>query len=231
MGTAKMRTLVVAILATVVLGGCTRQSEVFTPRTPEQRKQLTEVTDAVVHLVRGEAAGEALSFEKRPALRQAVAALAAAKPQFRQHSAAIVNRDNAEALGCISAESIEIMDLEVLLARLDEAQERGDGVAVQRREATLMRRAMDATQCAIVAGRQLTLRKTRRDALEHGAVVISEVYAMAVIQRAAAGLSVDALLEDQVKIYESIVTTLGAHREVPVVTEALPKLRELLDAH
>ncbi|HWK51989.1 MAG TPA: hypothetical protein VNR40_18975 [Steroidobacter sp.] len=229
MGTEAMRALVVAVLATVVLGGCTRQSEVFTPRTPEQRRQLAEVTDAVVHLVRGASASEASSFEQRPALRRGVVALAAANPQFRQHSAAIANRYNAEALGCISAESVEIMDLEVLLTRLDEAQERGDGVAVQRREATLMRRAMDATQCAIVAGRQLTLRKTRRDALEHGAVVISEVYAMAVLQRAAAGLSVDALLEDQIRIYESIVTTLGAHREVPVVTEALPKLRALLD--
>ncbi len=230
MQTEMMRALVVAILAMVAFGGCTPQSEVFTPRTPE-RKQLTEVTDAVVHLVRVASTGGASSSEKKSALRRAVAAVAAAEPQFRQHSDAVVNLDNAEALGCIRAQSIEIMDLEILLARLDEAREQEDGGAVKRREAMLVRRAMDATQCAIVADRVLTLRKIRRDALEHGAVLISEIYAIAVIQRTAAGLSVDALLRDQIKMYESIVTRVGAYRDVPVVTEALPKLKMLLDAH
>lgn len=61
--------------------------------------------------------------------------------------------------------------------------------------------------------------------LEHGAVLISKIYAIAATTRAASGLSLGALLQDQIRTYETVVARVGPEHDVPVVTDALPKLR------
>lgn len=68
----------------------------------------------------------------------------------------------------------------------------------------------------------------RREALKHGAVVISEMYAIAVILRAVADLKIAPLLADQVDDYEAVVKKLGPKHDVKVVTDALPKLKATL---
>jgi hypothetical protein len=225
MRTEFKRALVTAILATVFVGGCARQPEAFSATTPGDLKQLTEVTDRVLLLARSlEESAEPSS--RREAIRQAIAAVAAAESQYQRHGDAISNRTNAETLGCIRAHAMNILDLEIIIARLDEAAQRQDEAKVTGRKTLLQKMAMDASHCAAQSTQLLVMSEKRRDALEHGSILISKIYAIAATNRAASGLSLGPLLESQIRTYETVVAKLGPKHDVPVVTDALPKLRE-----
>lgn len=219
MRTAFLRGLA-AILATLAFVGCGPQPKAYTAKTPEELQQLTEVTDRVLLL--------AQSAEPGAALRDAIAALNAADRQYRQHGEAIVTRDNADAIACIHSRAMEILDLEMIVARRDEAARRQDEAAAKRRNAMLIHEAMDVFQCVIVSTDLLIDREQRPEALKHGAVLISEIYAVAAILRAAAGLPPATLLKDQIRTYEKIAAKLGPKHEVQVITDALPKLKAAL---
>lgn len=219
------RALVTTILAITFVGGCARQPEVPSATTPEELKQLTEVTDRVLLLAHSLEEGAEPS-SRRDAIRQIIAAVAAADSQYERHSDAIRNRANAETLGCIRAHAMNILDLEILIARLDEAAQRQDEAKVTGRKALLQKMAMDASHCAAQSTQLLVVNEKRRDALEHSSVLISRIYAIAATARVASGLSLGALLESQIRTYETIVAKLGPKHDAPVVTDALPKLRE-----
>lgn len=224
MRTELKRALVTAILATVILAGCGPRPETFPAETPQELKQLTEVTDRIAALARSLEEG-AESSSTRDAIRQSIAAVAAARPVYKRHSDAILDLTNAAVLACIDSHSIELMDLETLLARFDEAVQRQDEVKAQGRKSLLQMMAMNASGCAAQSSVLLIDGKKRREALEHGALLISEIYAISATMRAASGLSLGVLLKDQIRIYEGIVAKLGPKHAVPVLTDALPKLR------
>jgi hypothetical protein len=219
MRTAFMQALI-AIVTTVMIASCSRQIEPFPAKTPEQTKQLTDVTDSVLALVRNP--------DSDAALRQALAALDAASEQYRQHKDAIGNQTNAEMIGCIHSNASLILDLETMLAKRDEAARQQDVVMVNRRDDALWSFVQNIGSCAATSPLFIIDAEHRPEALEHGAVVMSESYSTAVIARAAAGLKVAPLLRDQIRTYETIVTRLGPEQEVPVATDALPKLRATL---
>lgn len=221
MRTEIKRALVTALVATVFVGGCERVPEAFSTKTPEEIKQLTAVTDAVVSLARS-----VDDSSKREAIRQTVAAVAAADAQYQWHGDAIVNTTNAATLGCIDAHGITVLDLETLLARLDEAVQQQDEKKIAGRRGLLQELAMNATGCATQSTQFLIGLEKRPEALEHGAVLISGIFAIASSMRAAGGLSIGLLLEEQVRNYETVVARLGDERDVPIITDALPKLRE-----
>lgn len=224
MRTEFKRALVTAILATAFVAGCARQPEA-PATTPEDLKQLTEVTDSVLLLARSFEEGAEPS-SRRDAIRQAIAAVAAADPQYRRHSDAILNITNAETLGCIHANAMNILDLETLIARLEEAEQRQDQDKVTGRKSLLQKLAMDASHCAAQGTQLLIVNEKRRAALEHGSALISEIFTIAATARAASGLSLGPLLESQIRTYESVVAKVGPKHDVPLVTDALPKLRE-----
>lgn len=224
MRTQFKRALATAILAIVFVGGCARQPEAFSATTPEDLKQLTEVTDRVLLLARSlEEGGEPSS--RRDAIRQAIMAVAAAEPQYQRHSDAIRTRTNAETLGCIHAHAINVLDLETILARLDEAAQRQDETKVMGRKTLLQKMAMDASHCAAQSTQLLVVSEQRRAALEHGSVLVARIYAIAATTRVAGGLSLGPLLKSQIRTYETLVAKLGPKHDVPVVMDALPKLR------
>lgn len=219
MQTAFMRGLA-AILTMMTLVGCTPQPEPFPAKTPEEIKQLTDVTDGVVAVIR--------SSERTEALRQALTALSAAREQYRQHKDAIRTLENAEQLACISSHATDIQDLETMLRKLEEATRRQDDVMVERRNAMLWLLAANMGECAATSSIFLVENEKRPEALKHGAVVISEIYSTVVTFRAAVGLKVAPVLKDQIRAYETVVTELGPDHGVQLVTDALPKLKATL---
>lgn len=225
MRTVLGRALVSAIVATVVVAGCARQPEAFSAKTPEELQQLSDVTEGVISLARSFEEGADPSV-RRDSIRRTIAAVAAAGPQYEWHSDRILTRTNAETLGCIHGHAANVQDLEVLLARHDEAVRRQDEAKATKRKAMLQKMAMDVTGCAIQSSQFLINLEKRRQPLEHGAVLISEIYAVAATARAASGLSIGPLLEDQIRTYETILSRVGPNHEVPIVADALPKLRE-----
>jgi hypothetical protein len=200
--------------------GCGPRVEPFPAKTPEQIKQLTDVTDGAVAVIR--------SPESEEALRQALAALSAASEQYRQHKEAILTEKNAEMIGCINSHAIEILDLPTMLEKRDQAASQGDETKAKRRNAMLWSHAGDVGGCAATSTMLLIDQEQRPEALKHGAVVIAEIYSTLTIFRAAVGLKVAPVLKDQIRTYESIVTKLGPEQPVQVVTDALPKLRATL---
>jgi hypothetical protein len=208
------------LLTTLMVAGCGPQTKPFPAKTPEQLKQLTEVTDRVLLLVG--------SAERGPAMRQAIEALGAAREQYQQHSDAIVNQTNAEAISCIGSQAIEIMDFETSLAKLEEAAQRQDEIMTKRRTTLLRLLTGDAVQCAILSTIHLAEHEKRPEALKHGAVLISQIYAIAAIYHAATDRRPGWVLKDQIRAYEIILTKLGPRHEAPVVTDALPKLKAAL---
>lgn len=228
MRTGLMRGFAVAIFATLVVAGCGPQPEAFPAKTPEELEQLTDVTDRVVLLMRNIAEGTGRTAERDALMRQAIQAVTKASPQYQRHSDAIITMENSNSRACIGALSIEIMDLETMLARYDEAVQRQDEIIASRRKSMLQLLAMDAGRCAVLSTIQLIEQEKRREALKHGAVVISEMYAIAFIIRAATELKVAPLLKDQIRAYETLVAKLGPKHEVQLVTDALPKLKETL---
>lgn len=217
--------VVIAIFATLLITGCTPQPEAFPVKTPEELRQLTEVTNRVVLLSRSI---ELDSATRDAAMRQAIAAVGAAGPQYRRHGDALVSKTNVEAIGCARAQAVEIMDLEILLARRDEAAQRHDEVSARRRRSMMRSMAMDAGRCAAQNTEQLIDAEARREALKHGAVLISETYAIAAILSAANDLPLAPVLKDQIRAYETVVAKLGPKHDVQVVTDALPKLKATL---
>jgi hypothetical protein len=209
-----------AILTTLTLIGCTPQPKPFPAKSPEEIKQLTDVTDAVVELVR--------SPERDEALRQALAALSAANGQYRQHKDAILSETNSELMGCISSHAIGVLDLEGMLAKRDEAASRQDEAKLEGHNGMLWLLAAEMGECTARSSLSLIDPEQRPEALKHAAVVISEIYSAVVIFRAAAGLKVAPLLKDQVRDYETVVTRLGPDHGLQVVTDALPKLKATL---
>ena len=87
---------------------------------------------------------------------------------------------------------------------------------------------MDAGRCAAQNTEQLIDAEARREALKHGAVLISETYAIAAILSAANDLPLAPVLKDQIRAYETVVAKLGPKHDVQVVTDALPKLKATL---
>ncbi|HEY0680744.1 MAG TPA: hypothetical protein VGD45_00290 [Steroidobacter sp.] len=217
--------VVIAILATAFFGGCTPQPEAFSVKTPEELKQLIEVTNRVVLLARSI---EQDSFAAEAAMRDAIAAVGVAGPQYRRHGDAITGKTNVDAIACARAQAVEIMDLEILIARREEASQRQDEASSRRRRSMMRSMAMDAGRCAALNTEQLIDRETRREALKHGAVLISEAYAIAAILSAANDLPLEPVLSDQIRAYESLVAKLGPKHDVQVVTDALPKLKATL---
>lgn len=209
-----------AILTTLMVVGCGPQSQPFPAQTPEEIKRLSAVTDGVVLLIR--------SSNRDEALPQAVAALSAASDIYRQHKDAIRSTTNTEVLACIRSHASEILDLETMLARRDEAAGRQDEQLVQRRTALLWSLASDMGGCAALSMELLINSEKRPAALQHGAIVISEIYSTAVITRAALGLKVEPLLADQIRAYERILEILGQEQKAPFINDALPKLKAAL---
>lgn len=101
------------------------------------------------------------------------------------------------------------MDLDKVVAKRDEAASRQDEPMTKRRDAMLKLMAMEASGCAAMSSMMLMHYEKRREALNHGAVVVSQMYAIAVILRAAADLKIAPLLADQVDDYEAIAEKLG----------------------
>lgn len=223
MRTEFIRALAIAILFTVV-GGCTPQPTAFPTETPERLKRLTDVTDRVVQHARSVAEGAAPS-ERRAAMRDAIAAVIAANQQYEEHSKAILNLQNAEALACIRAHYMDILDFETMLARRDEALQRNDEVRATRYMVFLRQMAMEAGRCAIQSTYHLVTLEKRREARNHGAILISKIYAIATVLRAATDLQVAHVLNEQVRTYERLVATLGPKHDAKFVSDALPKLR------
>jgi hypothetical protein len=209
-----------AILTTLMVVGCGPQSQPFPTQTPEEIKQLTAVTDAVVHLVGNSNPDEALP--------QAVAALTAASKIYRVHKEAILTTTNSDVLACISAHTNEILDLETMLARRDEAAGRQDEEMVKRRTMLLWSLAWDMDGCAAMSIELLINMEKRPAALQHGAIAISEIYSTAMITRAAIGLKVEPLLADQIRAYERVLQGLGPEQKAPFINDALPKLKAAL---
>jgi hypothetical protein len=223
-----MRSLATAVLATMVVAGCGPRPEAFPAKTPEELKQLTDVTDKVVLLMRNVAEGTGRSAERDALMRQAIQAVSTASEQYRRHSAAIVTMENSDSRACIGAQSIGILDFETILGRYDEAVQRQDEVMASRRESMLQMLALDAGRCAVQSTMQLIEQEKRREALKHGAVMISEIYAIAFIVRAPTALKAGPFLKDQIRAYETLVAKLGPKHEVQLVTDALPKLKATL---
>jgi hypothetical protein len=210
-----------AILTTLMVVGCGPQPEPFPAQTPAEIKQLTAVTDAVVLLIG--------SSERGQALPQAIAALSAARETYQLHGDAIRSMTNTDALACIRSHANEITELETMLARRDEAAARQDEKMVKRRTTFLRRLASDMGGCAALSLELLINAEKRPAALQHGAIVISEIYATAVITRAAAGAKVELLLTDQIRAYETVLARLGPEQKAPFIDDALPKLKAALD--
>jgi hypothetical protein len=221
MQTAFIRWLA-ALLATLTLTGCGPQPKPFPAKTPEEIKQLTEVTDRTLALIRNP--------KDRTAVRQALAALDAASAQYEQHVEAIRTLENAEVLACIRSQSMNVLDLEILLARRDEAERMQDGPTLKRRDGMLWLLSQDVGTCAATSSQYLISHEERPEALKHGAVLVSEIYATLAIFRAGSGLRVASFLRQQIRDYETLIKKLGPGQEVPGVTDALPKLKETLAA-
>lgn len=214
-----------AILTALLVVGCGPQSQPFPTQTPEEIKQLTAVTDGVVALIR--------SSNRREALRPALDALSAADGIFRQHREAIRNTTNTDplvtdALVCIRTHAGMILDLETLLARLDEAVRQQDQDGIKHQTASMWLLASDIGGCAARSGLVLIDSEKRPAALQHGAIVISEIFSAAIIFRAAAGLTVEPLLADQIRAYETVLERLGPEHKAPFIDDALPKLKAAL---
>lgn len=221
MQTAFVRGLA-ALLATLTLIGCAPQPKPFPAKTPEEIKQLTDVTDRAIAVIRNP--------KDRAAVRQAVAALDAASAQYEQHFDAIRTRENAEVLACIRSHTYNVLDLDILLSRRDEAERLQDGEKMKRWDAMLWLLAQDVGTCATTSSLFLIKDEQRPEALKHGAVLVSEIYSTLEIFRAASGLHVAAFLRDQIRTYETLVKKLGPGQQVPGVTDALPKLQATLAA-
>ena len=209
-----------AILTALLVVGCGPRSQPFPVQSPEEIEQLTAVTDGVVALIG--------SSKRDEALPQALAALSAAREIYRLHADAIRSRTNTDVLTCIRTHSIGILDLETLLARRDEAARQQDEDTVKRRNADLWMLASDMGGCAAMSMEFLINAEKRPAALQHGAILISEIYSTAVIIRAALGLKVEPLLADQIRAYERVLATLGPEQKAPFINDALPKLKAAL---
>lgn len=214
-----------ALVAMIALSGCGPQLPAYSTKPPERLKQLTDVTDAVVRLASIEGAVEAA--ERRSAIRQTVAALRAAYDQYRGHGDALSGRGASNALACASALAIEVMDLETRLSRIEEVKAQGDEAA-KRHKALLMMMSHDASRCAALGVELMVHQESRRDALQHAAIVISETYAIAAAFRAADELPLELLLKDQIAAYERIAEKLGPKHRSQVIADGLPKLKEAL---
>lgn len=224
MRTKFKQVVITTLLAMMFVGGCARQPGVHSAKSPEELKQLTEVTDSIVILARSLEDGAEPSG-RRDAIRQAVQAVVAAEPQYQRHSDVIADRTNHEALGCIDAHTVTLMELEAVIARLDAVTQGQDDASATDAKALLQELAMDTSQCAALNARLLVESQERAEALEHGSVLISKIYAIAATTRVASGLSLGPLLESQIRTYEVIAAKLGRRHDAPVVTDALPKLR------
>ena len=228
METKLMRALAAMVLAAVVAGGCTRQPEAVPAMTPQDLRQLVAVTDAVASLARTGSGGPEGSSERNAAMRQVVAALAAADHQYENHSRAIAHRDNIEVLGCIDTQAMMILDVEMLMAKYQEAVRRQDEATAARHRTILIVLAQDANECAARSTALLVDVEKRPEALRHAAVLMSDIYAIAVVTRIAAGLQFEPLLDDQIEAYERIAAKLGPEHPPQIITHALPKLKAAL---
>jgi hypothetical protein len=221
MPTAFVRGLAVS-LVTLTLIGCGPQPKPFPAKTPEQIKQLTDVTDSAIAVIRNPGDKEAL--------QRAIAALTAASGQYRQHKDAVLTEATAEVLGCIDAHEIEILDIQTLIEKRDEAARLHDDLAVKRRTAVLWSLAWNIDGCTARSSIVLIDEEHRPEALKHGAIAVSEIYANVEIVRAALGLKVAPLLKDQIRAYETVLARLGPKHPMPFVSDALPKLKATLAA-
>jgi hypothetical protein len=209
-------------LMTLTVSGCGPQPKPFPAKTPEQIKQLTDVTDGTVAVIRNP--------EDKAALQRALAALTAAREQYRQHKDAVLTEANAEVFGCLDAHEIEILDIPTMIEKRDEAASQHDDLAVKRREAVLWSLTSNIGGCAAKASIVLIDMEQRPEALQHGAIVVSEGYATLEIVRAALGLKVALPLQDHIRAYETVLERLGPKHPMPFVTDALPKLKATLAA-
>src|SRR5687767_10574931 len=156
-----------AILTTLLVIGCGPQSQPFQAQTPEEIKRLTAVTDGVVLLIR--------SSNRDEALPHAIGALSAASEIYRQHKDAIRSTTNTDTLACISTQASVILDLETMLAKRDEAARQENEKIVKRRTAELWSLAWGMDGCAALSMEYLINSEKRPAALQHGAIVISEI--------------------------------------------------------
>lgn len=219
MHTAFVRSLVI-LLATLTLTACGPQPAPFAAKTPAEVKQLADVTNGAVAVIRNPT--------DHAVLQQALAALQAASGQYEQHMAAIGKLENSDVLVCIRTHMMNVLDLDTMIAKLEEAQRLKDGVKMERRQAVLWLLAQDVGSCAATSPLILIDREKNPETIKHGAVLVAEIFAMAEIMRAASGLTATALLEDQISSYETVLKKLGPGQEVPGVTDALPELKATL---
>lgn len=211
---------VAGIVTTLMVVGCGPQPEAYVAQTPEELKQLTDVTDRVLLLLRNPDDGTAM--------RQAIEAVVAADRQYRQHGEAILKRENSDAIACIHSHAIEILDLETRIEKRDEAASRQDDAGAKRRTTMLRLLASDMYGCAVKSIDLLINFEQRREAIQHGAILISQIYSIVAITHAAAGRKPTVILQDQIRTYEQIVEKLGPKHQAAVITDALPKLKETL---
>jgi hypothetical protein len=154
--------------------------------------------------------------------------LSAASEIYRQHKDAIRSTTNTDTLACINTQASVILDLETMLAKRDEAARQENEKMVKRRTAELWSLAWGMDGCAALSMEYLINSEKRPAALQHGAIVISEIYSTAVITRAALGLKVEPLLADQIRAYERVLERLGPEQKAPFINDALPKLKAAL---
>lgn len=219
MRTEVMRGLAL-IVTTLIVAGCGPQPEPFPAATAEELKQLTDVTDRVLLLPH--------SSEPDAALGAALAALAAADRQYQQHMDAIRNRANVDAIACIHGKALQVTELQMALVKRDEAARRPDEALAKHYATLLMTLASDSGQCAALSVSKLVDQEERPEALQHSAVLISEIFAIWAVHMTAMDLQLAPLLKEQIRVYEHLVAKLGPKHEAPVVTDALPKLRAAL---
>jgi hypothetical protein len=244
----RFRSLAASILIGVIAianAGCAKKPEF----SAEALQQLSAATDHALQIVQSTSASPS-----RDDLRTHVKTLSddvlAALRLIESHRTNLKIRDKldaieaADALACLSANAIMLLDAEVMRGKLDEALRSGDEMRIIGRQQMLTDLSRRAVLCATLTTETLSILKSDEEFDLVGAL-IGPVYANAIAWQALDGLALDSLLERHVAANALIVDRLAprcarrsgdsAQRAVttPCVSyqlamQSLPKLQSVL---
>lgn len=253
-----LRTLSVAILVAATGLACSRDARLADNSQPpdwtlDQVRQLTNVTDKTVSLVRTVSEGvedlSRLEAQIIPLIEAVLSThdLVTVRGDAGRPKNQLDSYEYADVSACVEVTLINLDILRVEMNEIKEASLAGDAGAISESQSILGRMARDNAECATLLAEFLAGIKPPAARQGPGAAT-GVVYASAAAFRSVAGLEIKALLEDQIVANERIVARLkdaceqahppqgdGAISKVPsscvphtLALDALPKLRSAL---
>jgi hypothetical protein len=251
-------TLSVAILVAATGLACSRDTRLADNAqsqdwTLDEVRQLTDVTDKTVSLVRTVSQGvddiSRLEAQINPLIQAVLSTndLVSLRADAGRPKNQLDSYEYADVSACVDVILFDIENLRIEVNEIKEASLAGDAREISESQSLAGRIARDNAGCATLLAEVLGGIK-HETAIQGLGVATGVVYASAAAFRAAAGLDLKALLEDQIAANERIVARLkdtceqarlpqgnGAIGKVPspcvphiLALDALPKLRSAL---